>query len=577
MPPNTHAPFTLSDSYVIMHKYHNEQKDDEMEQCGRFAERAKEIHGEQYDYSKVKYINSRTKVEIICPKHGSFFQTPANHIQGSGCKKCSYESQKKTRSRSQEEFITLIKETHGNRYDYSLAVYDGDKKKVTLTCLEHNIQFKQRASSVINGLDGCPECRKTKYGKHLRSSTEDFIKKATEVHGERYDYSNAVYQTNSNDIEIRCPKHGIFFQTPANHLQGQGCSACNREEREKRLQESFISHVASTHQQKYSYENISSYDAREKVEIICPEHGSFFQTPSNHRKGSGCPICANIGPSKGEDEVVEFIQSICDFDIERSSRNVIPPYELDIYIPSHNIAIEFNGVYWHSEVYRSSDYHQKKSLLCMEKGVQLIHIWEDNWNSESKREVIKKKIKAKLGVSVERVFARKCKIVIPDPTEVRSLVESNHIQGFTGASIWIGLEYDKELIACIGMKRTEDAGVWDLIRYSTSKQVIGGFSRLLSYFKRNYAWSMVFTYAHLDYSHGNLYEQTGFTKKHITPPGMYYAKNRIRHRREKFMKHKLKNKLEVFYPEKTERENMNMNGFVRIYDSGNIRYELHNI
>jgi very-short-patch-repair endonuclease len=278
------------------------------------------------------------------------------------------------------------------------------------------------------------------------------------------------------------------------------------------------------------------------------------------------------GRSGHEKEIENFINDL-GFDTRNSVRDLISPYEIDIYIPSKNIAIEFNGIFWHSSRFKDKDYHQKKSLLCKENGFQLIHIWEDDWINNS--DVIKKKIVAKLGLS-DRIYARNTSVCIPIVKEVRELYETNHIQGFVSATAHVGLrDISGKLVACASF-REKESSVWDLVRFAGDASVVGGFSKIMKYFKENFEWSEIFTYAHLDYSYGNLYEKTGFEKSHITQPGLWYTDFKKRYRREKFMKHKLSAILDNFDEDLTEKENMLNHGFYQIFDAGSIKYIMYN-
>lgn len=278
--------------------------------------------------------------------------------------------------------------------------------------------------------------------------------------------------------------------------------------------------------------------------------------------------------SRGENSVVAIIKD-AGISFLRNCRSVISN-ELDIFIPSHNVAVEFNGVYWHSSKFKDKKYHQQKALDCMKKGIQLISVWEDDWNNETKQRILINKIKSKLGLVEDRVYARKCVVKLLDPKTAHAFLDQNHIQGKTAASVWLGLFYQTELVAVLGLKKTKDEGVWDLVRFATSKTVVGGFSKLLAYFKSNYDWKTIFTFAHLDYSHGNVYEKNGFTKSHITPPGLFYVNGNVRIRREVFMKHKL-SKLFDEYAGQSVREFLESKRIYEIYDCGSIRYEMHAI
>ena len=185
-----------------------------------FIKRAKEVHGDKYDYSKVEYKGNSKKVIIICPEHREFEQIPANHLRGAGCKKCATIETHKKQSNTTESFIKKAKEVHGDKYDYSKVEYINNREKVIIICPEHG-PFKQKPLKHIQK-NGCPYCGGTK-----KLTKEEFIKKAKEVHGDKYDYSKVDYVNSETKVIIICPEHGEFEQTPHNHLNGQGCPNCN--------------------------------------------------------------------------------------------------------------------------------------------------------------------------------------------------------------------------------------------------------------------------------------------------------------------------------------------------------------
>lgn len=180
-----------------------------------FIKKAREIHGDKYDYSKVEYIKRNQKVCIICPVHGEFWQTPGNHLCGNGCSECSGKKKSNT-----EDFIKKAKEIHGDRYDYSKVNYVNNETPVCIICPEHG-EFWQTPYNHIKGC-GCQKCAGV-----IKSNTEEFVKKAKEIHGDRYDYSNVNYTNSHTVVQIICPEHGEFLQQPTNHLRGCGCPYCN--------------------------------------------------------------------------------------------------------------------------------------------------------------------------------------------------------------------------------------------------------------------------------------------------------------------------------------------------------------
>lgn len=207
-----------------------------------FVDRGNTIHEGKYDYGKVKYINTKSKVEIICPEHGVFEQTPEKHLnRGRGCPVCGGTEQITT-----DSFITRAKEIHNDVYDYSQVIYKKAKVKIKIICPEHGI-FKQTPSSHIHQKTGCPKCSK----KH-QYSTKEFVTKSMEMHGDRYDYGKVEYKNNYTYVTIICDKHGEFKQTPSNHLRGKGCSICGNSHSETIISQYLNKHgIDYSHQHKF--------------------------------------------------------------------------------------------------------------------------------------------------------------------------------------------------------------------------------------------------------------------------------------------------------------------------------------
>lgn len=185
-----------------------------------FINRAKVAHGNKYDYSLVDYINSKTKIKIICPEHGVFEQNPNDHIQKKGCIMCAG-----VKKKDQSEFVKEAKKIHGNKYDYSMVVYIDNKTKTKIICPIHG-EFEQRPNDHLNRL-GCSKC-----GHVKNLTTHEFIERAKEKHS-NYDYSLVNYKNMHTKVKIICQKHGEFKQTPHNHLKFAGCPKCNKSKGEK--------------------------------------------------------------------------------------------------------------------------------------------------------------------------------------------------------------------------------------------------------------------------------------------------------------------------------------------------------
>jgi len=186
-----------------------------------FIKKSKNIHGDKYDYSKVNYINTKTNVTIICPKHGEFEQNPKHHYNGIGCPKCSGSKKMTT-----ETFVSRAKKKHGDKYDYSKVNYKNRECKISIICLEHG-EFPQRPADHLNG-HGCRRC--------LSLSNNEFIILAKNIHNTKYDYSLVSIKTNQKNISIICPKYGEFRQTPHNHIKNkQGCPICKESKGERKI------------------------------------------------------------------------------------------------------------------------------------------------------------------------------------------------------------------------------------------------------------------------------------------------------------------------------------------------------
>lgn len=191
-----------------------------------FIIRSQKIHNNKYDYSKVEYKNRNTKVCIICPIHGEFWQTPAGHLSGRGCSKCGHEKTNASKVITTEIFIQRAKNKHGDKYLYDKTIYSGFDKNVIITCPKHG-DFVINAHAHISNGYGCPVCGQINKGP-ARLTTEQFIAKARKIHGDKYDYSKVNYTLANQKICIICPEHGEFWMTPNKHLIGEKCPKCSQ-------------------------------------------------------------------------------------------------------------------------------------------------------------------------------------------------------------------------------------------------------------------------------------------------------------------------------------------------------------
>ena len=303
----------------------------------QFIEDALKIHGNKYDYSSVDYKNSTTKIEIICKIHGSWFQTPSHHLtRKQGCKKCGDIARGKSRAKSTKEFIHKANLIHNNKYQYLNTKYINWHKKVTITCTKHG-DFKQHAGSHING-SGCPKCGRVSSVKKQSKTTEQFIKDAQQIHGNKYDYKKTKYIKARKELVITCKIHGDFEQVPYVHLASKGCPKCGDEHNRQLFVSSkkeFVKKAKIIHEERYDYSMVTYRNARNKVAIKCKTHGEFEQTPDAHLAGVGCPKCKN----KSEGRIAEYLFK--NHILIRQLRIMNKFY--DFYLPDFNLIIERDG------------------------------------------------------------------------------------------------------------------------------------------------------------------------------------------------------------------------------------------
>lgn len=326
-----------------------------------FIQKAKEKHGDKYDYSKVIYKRSCEKISIKCPIHGLYEQIANDHLKGSGCPSCGAKSAWDVRGRmTTKSFVEKSKTIHGDKYDYSKSVYRGSKQKLIITCREHG-DFEVSPNNHLCGC-GCNKCKAKKNGDFRRKSPELFVKEAKRIHNDKYDYSLVNYTGLNAKIQIICLLHGMFEQSAGSHILGNGCPKCANEKLSLQFRsdkECFIEKAKVVHGNFYDYKNVKYINSKTNVDIICPKHGIFSQTPNRHLSGSGCPKCSR---SKGEIKIAMYLEKN---NIAYEEQFVIRNENLfcknriikvDFYIPDKNMFIEFNGF----QHYQKSDFFDKR-------------------------------------------------------------------------------------------------------------------------------------------------------------------------------------------------------------------------
>lgn len=361
-----------------------------------------------------------------------------------------------------------------------------------------------------------------------KKTLKQFIKDANKVHLNKYDYSKVEYKNAHIKVCIICPDHGEFWQIPNNHLNGNGCPKCRTVKMKKLLtfdKKQFVERSNVVHNNKYDYSDVYYVNARSAVDIICPSHGTFQQTPDNHLKGHGCPKCANV-KSQPEKDIIDTLKPLV---CEQGNRKVLNGKEIDIFIPSLNLGIEYNGLLWHSEAYgKDKHYHLNKQKECERRGVNLIQIFEDEWIN--KRNVCEYKLKEICDINkTPQITEDICEIkTISEKLEVRNFIEENSLGNCGKFSIAIGAYYKQKLVGVMAFSKyknncyTLNAAVFD-IHYQYS----GIFGKLMNFFLTNNIVKRINTFLDrrwLGNISDNLYTRFGFKfNKFIGPLCSYYS------------------------------------------------------
>lgn len=469
-----------------------------------------------------------------------------------------------------EKYIDRLLEKHGNKFDYSKVEYVKTTDKVIIICDVHG-GYIQRWADHIQG-NGCPIC--SNESKKLRQfkTTDTFIERSIKKFGDKFDYSKTKYVSHKDYLIITCKKHGDIQVKPVQHFRSKiGCSRCSYDNTNSNT-EDFITKAKITHGDKFDYSMSDYSNSKVYVKIKCDVGHIFEQRPNDHLNGRGCNICASdLTMSEGEKELVGYISSIYNGRILENNRSVIFPREVDIYLPDLKIAIEYNGLYYHSEVSKDKDYHIGKTRLCSEKGIRLIHIWSDEWIKEEKK--IKNFLR-NIILQPKRLYARKLDLREVCKDLQREFIDNHHLQGYVPSSGAFGLFDDDFLIQIMTFKKLDQIGNYEIGRLCTADGIIvvGGANRLFKNLIEKFNPSSVISYNNLDKFTGKVYSDIGMKleKDHIQ--SYFYTKQKDSFPRQQFQKHKL---VKMGHdPSMTEVEIMNSMGYSRVFPAGNSKYRL---
>lgn len=610
----------------------------------KYKKKIEAIHGDKYDYTATVFNTLEDKVEVRCPLHGIFSIVLNNHLKKSkfnGCRTCSYISVLEETNRSKFNNTLDLSSIHFSNTTTNIS----SSTVHNILCKKHNITFNQKYVIFNKGFYGCKSCS---LDHKVKVSKEDlftvFKTKANKIHNSKYKYTG-TYINSHTPISIICEVHGEFQQLPYIHLQGSGCSLCAPSKPRNTTQE-FIDKAIEVHGTKYDYSSTVYSQSREKLNIVCTTHGIFSQKANNHLQGEGCPTCGLDTVSEklklSLDQVRDIVKpyvllsedyknvnqklklecvehgsfsmsvkqiqnsSVCplckpkhsplseilDFIKKQTSEIVLTDsrpkcmkgLELDLYIPSLNVAIEYNGSTFHHssnskevpeyyrKYYKHSKYHYDKWKLCMGNGITLLSIYDFYWLNTKKQEIYKSKITHLINKDT-KIFARKCKIVEVDNKEAYQFYEDNHLEGSgfnykDSKSYCLELNSIRYMYCTIGKmyNQTSKCFEYKLHRICTLKfhTVVGGVSKLSKFMKTNFG-----TYKfQLTLSSGGTIPDLDLSKVSLryfwVKPGgsVYYHRNKTQKQNlEKTFKQPL-------LQSDTENSYMERLGFLKVYDNG---------
>lgn len=467
------------------------------------------------------------------------------------------------RKRTTEEFKEIVYELEGDNYKV-LGEYISTTSKILIQHMKCGHIYEVTPARFLEGTR-CPKCRSS----HKPKDEGVFKSELPEGYSLIGHYVNA-----KTKVLIRHERCGYeWYTNPSTIRKGHGCPKCANN----------IKKIASDYQIDLSdYEFLEEVNgSKEKVSVKHKKCGYIWRTrPNDLMSGYGCPRCGHIN-SKAEKEIVDYIKTIYSGEIIENSRDIIPPLELDIYIPALKIGFEYDGLYWHSQ--KDKNYHLIKTETCEDKGIRLWHIFANEW--KEKPELLKKRIRHLILKDDKPIYGRKCQVKEISPLEKNDFLAVNHIQGADKSKINLGLFYDDELVAVMTFSTNTVSrntrlkeGEIELSRYATllGSNVIGGFGRLIKYFWEHFDYQCIYTYADRRYTNrnSNIYLKNNFKEIAISSPNYWIVgpKETLYHRFS-FIKQDLVKKY-GFPSTSTEDEMLNVLGLSKIYDCGTLRYLL---
>ena len=374
---------------------------------------------------------------------------------------------------------------------------------------------------------GCKKCAIIYKSNLLRKDKELFYTQVNLLHKNKFKYFDD-YKGRNHKIKIECPNHGLFYQIASNHLNGQDCKKCSIQNKTKK-HEQFVIEANIIHNNFYEY--IEEYEhSQKKLKIKCPEHGIFEQEPAAHLSGKGCSTCGKFSSvSKYKLEILNFLEKNNIINIQTSNWKILKQFELDIYLPYYNLAIEINGLYWHSKLYKDNNYHLNKTNECLSKGIRLIHIFEDEWIY--KQNIVKSRLLNILKKDIYELDSVDCFIREIDESLAKQFINNNNLYDFENSEKYIGLYYihkEKEYLVSL-MTFTENK-----INQFCNKinfNIFNAQEKIINYYIEKYKPNNLIIKLDKRWCvENNVYKQLGFEKiNELTPKCWFvFAQERLK-------------------------------------------------
>jgi len=435
---------------------------------------------------------------------------------------------------------------------------------------------------------------------NVQYTDKQFKEKLKEIYKDKphLDFSQGIYTKAREPYKMVCKYHGEYIVKYASTLlKGYNCYKCTRKstaenmnkvmkekfkngykpDRIKMRKTSFKDRLDKEFEFVEPIEVVDQYYATDRVEIRHKKCGSIRTVNLDNCSRLKCFKCHRVGTSKGEQEVAEFLKQYVD--IEEHIKPFGDKREIDIYIPSKDLFIEFDGVFWHSDKYKGVKAQQEKTLESLNNGYDIIHITDSQWLNN--RSTIKSILLNKLGLTPFKIGARKCTVKEIDYKTARNFVDKNHLQGYARSSIILGLYFEDELLSVMSFSVLKKDYEVNLNRFVNKNFTLvqGGFSKLLRYFIENYKdrYKVITSFADLQWSKGEVYYKNGFRYLYTTVPSYnYYTKTDFKmYHKSYFRKRRLMRILGLKRTNMTEFQMADKLGLIRYYDSGKMKFQLN--